>query len=56
MRFFEEVLPFRMEYMYSNNVFVVAARLAEDVTGQTWEENVRNELLLVSIIKVLLFL
>ena len=42
-----------MEYLYNNNMFIVAAKVVEDLSGLTWEELLRTELLQVTVVNML---
>ncbi len=37
LRFFEPVVPFRSEYLYTNNMYVLAGAVAETLEEDTWE-------------------
>lgn len=37
--------PFREKFAYNNITFIIAARIIEEVTGKTWEDNIRERIL-----------
>ena len=45
IRFLEPVAPFRAEYHYNNLMFLTAGEIIEAVTGQSWEQVVRQRIL-----------
>jgi len=46
IRYIKPVSSFRLEYAYQNNLFLVAAKLARKYTGKSWEENIKERILL----------
>ncbi|RIV84995.1 serine hydrolase [Aurantiacibacter zhengii] len=45
LRYIEPATSFRSAYAYDNILYIVAGQLIEEVTGQTWEEYVKAEVL-----------
>lgn len=45
-RYIEPVYPFREKFAYNNITFIIAARIIETVTGKSWEDNVRERILI----------
>lgn len=45
VRHFPPVYSFRAGFSYVNNLFVTAARATENITGQSWEEQMRERIL-----------
>ncbi len=46
LEFIKPVSSFRSEFAYVNNLFLVAAEVVENKTGKSWEENIKERLLL----------
>ena len=44
-RYIEPVYPFREKFAYNNITFIIAARIIESVTGKSWEDNIRERIL-----------
>ena len=45
-RYIEPVYPFRTRFAYNNITFIIAARIIETVTGRSWEDNIRERILI----------
>lgn len=43
-RYIEPVYPFREKFAYNNITFIIAARIIEQTTGKSWEENVAERI------------
>ena len=43
--YIQPISSFRSEFAYMNNLFLVAAALVEEISGKTWEENLRERIL-----------
>ena len=44
-RYIEPVYPFREKFAYNNITFIIAAKIIESVTGKSWEDNIRERIL-----------
>lgn len=44
LRYVKPAASFRASYAYQNNLWLVAAKLIEKITGETWEKNARNRI------------
>jgi len=44
IRYIKPVSSFRSEFAYVNNLFLVAAKLVEKYTGESWEDNVKKRI------------
>jgi len=44
LRYVKPATSFRSAYAYQNNLWLVAAKIAEKITGKTWEENIKERI------------
>ena len=45
-KYIPPVYPFREKFAYNNITFIIAARIIEKVTGMSWENNIRERILI----------
>jgi CubicO group peptidase (beta-lactamase class C family)/rhodanese-related sulfurtransferase len=45
LQYVKPATSFRSAYAYQNNLWLVAAKIAEKITGDTWEDNIRRRIL-----------
>ncbi len=44
IRYIKPVSEFRSQYAYQNHLFLVAAKLIEEMTGKTWEQKIQDRI------------
>lgn len=44
LRYVKPVTSFRSAFAYQNNLWLVAAKLVEKITGETWEKNIKDRI------------